>query len=187
MPHYHRFFVPGATYFFTLVTHGRRPFLCDESSRNILGRVMRECRERWPFSIDGIVLLPDHLHCLWTLPSEDYAYSRRWGWIKKEFSKAWLVEGGTELPVSGAGTRQRRRGVWQPRFWEHMIRDEHDAERHLDYIHYNPVKHGLVVEPRLWRWSSFRRWIDLGQYDERWGCDPNAGLSFNDIANTVGE
>jgi putative transposase len=102
-----------------------------------------------------MVLLPDHLHSLWALPPGDARYSMRWAWTKKEFTKRWLAAGGRERPVSNSRRARHRREVWQPRFWEHTIRDEHDLERHFDYIHYNPVKHSLVTSPRHWPFSTF--------------------------------
>src|SRR5262249_46546953 len=137
MPDFRRWYVPGGTYFFTLVTEGRVPLLTDERARNIQRTKLQECGDKWPFTLDAIVLLSDPLQELWTLPDGDGRYSMRWGWIKKEFSKEWLIQGGIQQPVSEAEQRERRLGVWQPRFWEHLIRDVHDMERHLDYIHFN--------------------------------------------------
>jgi len=120
--------------------------------------------------IDAIVLLPDHLHTIWTLPRSDTNYSTRWAWIKKEFTKAWLQAGGMEQQQTLGRERDRRRGIWQPKFWEHTIADERDFERHIDYIHYNPVKHGLVSRPRDWPWSSFHRCVRRNLYPLDWGC-----------------
>ena len=186
MPEYRRYRVEGATYFFTVVTDGREPFLCQDEARAILRGLLSECRARWPFTTDAIVLLPDHLHALWTLPENDANYSRRWGWVKKEFTKAWLGRGKAEQPVSPGRQHKRQRGVLQPRFWEHLIRDEDDFERHADYIHYNPVKHGHSRTPKEWPWSTFHDWVRQGFYPEDWGGgDPEA--RFASITDTVGE
>ena len=91
MADYRRYFVPGGTYFFTVVTYDRAPIFATELARRILGQMMRECQRRWPFDVNAIVLLPEHLHAMWTLPTGDAGYPRRWGWIKKEFTKAWLL------------------------------------------------------------------------------------------------
>lgn len=98
------------------------------------------------------------------MPAGDHGYSARWAWIKKEFTRAWLAAGGFETAQSPRGRRERRRGVWQRRFWEHTIRDELDLKAHFDYIHDNPVKHGLATAPRDWPWSSFHRWVRAGHY-----------------------
>jgi len=95
----------------------------------------------------AIVLLPDHLHCLWALPFGDSDYSGRWQWIKSEFTHQWLARGGVERPRRDSYLRERRRAIWQRRFWEHTIRDEADLENHADYIHYNPVRLKLVASP----------------------------------------
>lgn len=116
------------------------------------------------------MFLPEHLHALWTLPTGDCEYSLRWRWIKREFTSAWLEMGGAEEGRSGPRLRERRRGVWQRRFWEHTIRDEADLESHFDYIHYNPVKHGPVQRPADWPWSSFQRWVREGHYCEDWAA-----------------
>ncbi|HQX53837.1 MAG TPA: transposase [Planctomycetaceae bacterium] len=189
MPDYRRYFVPGGTFFFTLVTNRRRRFLTDVPARPVLGSLFRRCQLRWPFQINAIVLLPEHLHAMWTLPSGDSNYPTRWGWIKKEFTKAWLQLGGTEEPISRGRQRERRRGIWQPRFWEHTIKDEDDFERHFDYIHYNPVKHKHVRCPRDWQWSSFHRWAAAGVYSNDWACSKTRTqeLDFSDIEDSVGE
>lgn len=134
------------------------------------------------------MLLPDHLHAIWTLPPGDEDYSKRWAWIKKEFTKAWLAMGGTEQPQSLGRLHDGRRGVWQPKFWEHTLEDEDDFERHFDYVHYNPVKHGLVQYPYQWPWSTFHRWVKAGVYSRDWGCCEGAkGFDFKDVRDTVGE
>jgi putative transposase len=164
MAEYRRYFVPGGTCFFTLVTQGRAGFLCHDAARPILGNVLRECRARWPFATVAMVLLPDHLHTLWALPEGDAGYPVRWASIKKEFTKRWLAAGGCEQAISDARRARRRRGVWQPRFWEHTIRDEVDFSDHFHYIHDNPVKHAVVPFPYQWPYWSFHRWVRAGVY-----------------------
>ena len=189
MPNYRRAKVPGGTFFFTVVTHQRVPLFDCEDARTLLGKVIRQCQQRWPFEMDAIVLLPDHLLCLWSLPQGDFDFSIRWGWLKKEFTKRWLATGGKESNVSEARADERRRGIWQPRFWEHTIVDENDFDRHFDYIHYNPVKHGYVQCPHHWRHSSFHRWVKKGVYPWHWACwnEGKEMLAFDEIANSVGE
>ena len=133
---------------------------------------------RYPVDVVAIVLLPEHLHALWTLPAGDTQYSLRWRWIKREFTRAWLEIGGAEQRPSEPSQREGRRGVWQRRFWEHTIQDAADLESHFDYIHYNPVKHGLVERPRDWPWSSFHRWVIAGHYSPDWadGTAPTIAL-----------
>src|SRR5262245_51589949 len=115
MAEYRRWRVEGGTFFFTLVTHSRAPIFADPRVCAILGSNFRECQVRWPFTVDAIVLLPDHLHAIWTLPSGDSDYSQRWGWIKKEFTKGWLASGGREQNISRARHERGDHGVWQPR------------------------------------------------------------------------
>jgi putative transposase len=186
MPRFHRYRVEGATYFFTVVVEGRRHIFAEPAARKCLGDLLRECHTRWPFTTDALVLLPDHLHALWTLPADDADYSRRWGWVKKEFTKWWLSNGGTEVAVSAARSNAGYRGVLQPRFWEHTIRDETDFENHADYIHYNPVKHGHVSRPIDWPWSSFERWVTAGVYPTDWGASEPT-LPWGQLETTSGE
>jgi putative transposase len=169
MSEYRRSFVPGGSYFFTVVSGGRAPLFANDLARRLLGNVMRQCFQRYPVKVVAVVLLPEHLHTIWTLPYADDSYSSRWRWIKREFTRAWLASGGTEPARRPSHRRERRRGVWQRRFWEHLIRDEADMEAHFDYIHYNPVKHGLVRSPCDWPWSSFHRWVAAGHYAANWG------------------
>jgi putative transposase len=184
MTHWRRAYVPGGTFFFTLVTADRAPILTTPLGRALLREVTIECRRQWPFDIEAVALMPDHLHTLWRLPEGDTEYPKRWGWLKKEFTKRWVARGGDERSVSESVQRNRRRGVWQRRFWEHVIRGERDLERHLDYIHYNPVKHGLVQRAIDWPWSSFHRFVREGKYSTDWGCTP---MDFDDLADSVGE
>jgi putative transposase len=170
MSDYRRYFVAGGTYFFTVVSERRAPLFSDDAARSLLGSVIRRCLLRRPVRNIAVVLLPDHLHCLWALPPGDCAYSERWRWIKREFTRRWVAYGGAEQPRTDSRLRERRRGVWQRRFWEHTIQDEDDLEAHFNYIHYNPVKHGFVTRPRDWPWSSFHRWVRSGHYQPNWGA-----------------
>jgi putative transposase len=174
MSDYRRAYVPGGTFFFTLVSQRRAALFSKAIARRLLGSVMRRCFLRRPTRVMAIVLLPDHLHTIWTLPEGDADFSTRWAWIKKEFTKSWLALGGREEQQRESQRRERRRGVWQRRFWEHTIRDESDLEAHFDYIHYNPVKHGLAKSPRQWPWSSFHRWAAAGVYLADWAAEQDA-------------
>ena len=169
MPNYKRIFVPGGTYFFTLVTFERAPLFNDPLARSCLREAFSRIKREQPFEQSAICLLPEHLHCVWRLPYGDADYPRRWSAIKGLFSKSYLRSGGTQ----GAKTRSRnRRGeaaLWQRRIWEHFVRDEGDLARHLDYLHYNPVKHGLTDRVADWPWSSYHRYLEKGVYTTDWG------------------
>lgn len=167
----------GITFFFTLVTFQRRKILCLEPCRTILRNAIKNTQTQYPFIIDAIVLLPEHLHCIWTLPENDMNYSRRWAIIKREFSKhaqpiiAAMVENGLLSKVQSSKSRIKHREatIWQRRFWEHTIRDDEDMKNHVEYIHYNPVKHGLTASPLQWEFSSFHRYVADGLYLPDWG------------------
>lgn len=190
MPDYRRWYVPGGTYFFTLTTAGRAPWLCDPVALACLRTAIQRCQERRPFDLSAMVVLPEHLHAIWALPAGDTAYSERWAAIKAVFSRDWLNQGGHEQPGSDSKVAHRHRGVWQRRFWEHTIRDESDLARHFDYIHYNPVKHGLAKCPHHWPHSTLHRWASRGWYSPDWGCAKRGGPGppdFKGIEGSVGE
>jgi putative transposase len=187
VPLYRRAFVPGGRYFFTLVTAGRAPILVTDLARRCLRAAFVEARARWPFQVAAIVLLPDHLHAIWVLPAGDADFSRRWAWIKRSMTRRWLQEGGTERERSPSKRLDRRRGVWQRRFWEHCLRDEVDFERHCDYIHFNPVKHGLARCPRDWPYSTFARFVCSGDYPPDWGCGSTPPPRFDGLDATAME
>jgi putative transposase len=170
MPDYRRAFQPGGTFFFTVVTEGRAPILCTDTGRTILHDAIAECMRTRPLSLDAIILLPDHLHTQWTLPPGDSDFSTRWAAVKSRFTHDWLASGGAEQSRTGSRVWNRRRGVWQRRFWEHWSREEDDRNRHLDYLHYNAVKHGYVTCPHAWPYSTFGKWVKGGGYDRMWLC-----------------
>lgn len=116
------------------------------------------------------VLLPDHMHCIWLLPDGDDEFPKRWSHLKRRFSQAYLAQGGRELPISQDRRNHRERGIWQPRYWEHLIRDESELYAYRDYIHLNPVKHGLAKDPLAWPWSSVHRHLQLGWLDSDWSA-----------------
>ncbi len=171
MPNYRRSTAPGATYFFTVVTYRRQAILVEPESRLILRQVIEEVRQQHPFVIDAWVLLPDHLHCIWTLPENDADYSKRWGMIKAGFTKQAKLFFHRNEWMNRSKQRHREGTIWQRRFWEHQIRDEADFQRHVDYIHYNPVKHGLVKEVKAWPYSTFHRYVREGIYPGDWGSE----------------
>jgi putative transposase len=170
MPYYRRADQPGGTFFFTLVTHRRNRILCEPLARNALHAALETARQCRPFEIEACVLLPDHFHPLITLPCGDADFSLRIASVKASFTSTWLAAGGKETAQSASRARRGYRGVWQKRFWEHHVRDDDDFANHLDYIHYNPVKHGLVTCPHLWPWSTFRKWVARGIYPSDWLC-----------------
>jgi REP-associated tyrosine transposase len=179
MPNYRRLYVPGGTYFFTVVTAARRPILTTELRRRCLREAIEEVMAEKPFTQLALVLLPDHLHAVWVLPPGDDDFSSRWADLKIAFTKKYLAGGGTEAAVSASRRKKRERGVWQRRFWEHLIRDADELKRCVDYIHHNPLKHGLVNRVMDWPWSTFHRFLEQGEYPDNWGVnveiahDPN--------------
>ena len=174
MPNYRRADAPGGCYFFTVVTYRRQHFLTDDDCRVWLREAVLKTRQRHPFTVDAWVLLPDHLHCIWTLPENDNDFSVRWNGIKKRFTS--LAKQRLHKPEwMNASRRKHREGtIWQRRFWEHQIRDGNDYQRHVDYTHYNPVKHGWVKAVNDWPYSTFHRYVKHGIYPANWGGVPNA-------------
>lgn len=170
MQRYRRRTKPGGTFFFTLVTYDRRPFLTSDDARKLLRTAIEACRRDYPFTIDAFVLMPDHLHCLWRLPPGDADYSTRWRLLKASFTNGWLEQGNEEGDMSASRKKKGQHGVWQRRFWEHTIRDDEDYWNHAFYIHWNPVKHGLVRCPHEWPYSSFRRWVEMSRQSADWRC-----------------
>ena len=164
---YRRTFAPGGAFFFTVVTFERKKILAQEPALLILRQAFRSVMIRHPFKIEAAVVLPDHLHMIWRLPKDDGDYPTRWRLIKSYFTRHW--EGREDIPTTVSRKNKGERSVWQRRYWEHMIRDEVDWKRHVEYIHYNPVKHGLARSPGEWRYSSFGRFVKLGLYAEDWG------------------
>jgi putative transposase len=177
MTSYRRSFVRGGSYFFTANLAERRARLLTEHIE-VLRAAFRYARLRHRFAIDAIVVLPDHLHTIWTLPEGDADFALRWRLIKGNFSLA--LPGGEQLSVSRS--RKGERGIWQRRYWEHTLRDEEDFARHTDYIHFNPVKHGHVGRVADWPYSSFHRMVRLGVYPVDW-----AGKSDGEEETGFGE
>jgi putative transposase len=178
MPEYRRWYVPGGTYFFTLVTCHRRAILCGDVGRRCLHEAIHAVQDKLPVTVVAIVLLPDHIHSVWTLPADDARYSLRWKQIKEGFTRRFLDAGGTEQQVSRSRSQHSERGVWQRRFWEHTVQDEEDLKRCVDYVHWNPKKHGYVSSVCDWPWSSFHRFVKQGEYEICWGADnPTPGYN----------
>jgi putative transposase len=163
MPDYRRNRVPGGTFFFTVNLLDRRSDLL-VTRIDALRQAVRQVRDRAPFHIDAWVILPDHMHCLWTLPEGDADFSGRWRAIKTAFSKSLPAD----EPRSPVMTSRGERGIWQRRYWEHTIRGDRDYAAHMDYTHFNPVKHGFVEHPADWQFSSFRRCVARGLYPAGW-------------------
>jgi putative transposase len=164
MSTYRRSRLAGATYFFTVVTAGREPVLCGEAVRRALREAIRQTQSELPFEVVAWVLLPDHLHCLWRLPERDAGYSMRWNIIKGRTTRTL----GLREARTDSGVRRRDGRLWQRRFWEHTIRDELDLQRHTDYVHWNPVRQGLVDQAAEWPYSTFHRYCRLGLYPSSW-------------------
>ena len=163
---YRRADISGGTYFFTVnLAERNRTFLIDHV--DLLRSAIRKVIRRHPFRIDAMVILPDHLHALWTLPTEDCDYPTRWMLIKAGFSRR--IAPGERRNTSRL--KKGERGIWQRRYWEHLIQDDRDYARHVDYIHYNPVKHGYAQSPADWPHSSIHRFIENGVLPSDWACD----------------
>lgn len=166
MPNYRRVWVPGGTYFFTVnLLERKRTLLSDHIDS--LHDAFRQTRMTRPFTMPAYVILPDHLHCIWTLPPGDDDIATRWRQIKALFSRS--------LPkverVSARRRHKSERGIWQRRYWERLLRDEHDYRVHVEYIHYNSVKHGHATTAAEWPHSSFGHWVRRGVYSPDWTAD----------------
>ena len=174
MTEYRRAHIPGATWFFTVNLGERKPGQNRLLIENIdaLRASFADVRCRHPFRVEAVVVLPDHLHCLWTLPPDDTDFSTRWNLIKGQFSRG-LAKGER---ISESRKARRERGIWQRRFWEHLVRDQDDFNRHADYIHWNPVKHGWVDRVIDWPFSSFHRFVAEGVYPPTWCSDGVHGV-----------
>ncbi len=166
---YKRQLTPNTSYFFTVVTHKRRTIFNNEQAINTLRSAFREIHAKHPFAIDAIVILPDHIHCIWTLPENDTDYSTRWRLIKTWFTKH--CDRALYIEPDNARKNRNQQAIWQHRYWEHVIRDETDLINHIAYIHYNPVKHGLVKSVSDWSYSSFHQYVRKGWLDADWGDD----------------
>ena len=161
---YRRSLIPGGTFFFTVNLADRQSGLLTMHIE-LLRETTRSIRQRHPFEILAMVVLPDHLHAIWRLPEGDADYPARWALIKAGFSRALpKIESIRESRV-----RKRERGIWQRRYWEHQIRDDGDLVRHVDYVHFNPVKHGYVEHAVGWRYSSIHRFVREGRSSGTWG------------------
>ena len=171
MPNYRRPRVSGGSYFITQVTYKRHPWLCSDIARKALREAMEKVRQKYPFYIDAFVLLPDHFHCLWTLPPDELDFSVRLRLIKTYVTKHYGQELGIDRVVSTSRQKRKESNLWQRRFWEHLIRDERDFALHCDYIHNNPVHHRLCKNPQDWQYSSIHRFIAQGIYPSDWARD----------------
>jgi putative transposase len=169
MPEYRRSFIPGGSYFFTVVTFNRQPILVSPKARQLLRIAWMDVQRRFPFTTDAICLLPDHIHTIWTLPPMDSNYSVRWKEIKRLFTLGFLEQIGPGGERNGSRVKRKEAAIWQRRFWEHTLQDEEDLNRHLDYLHFNPVKHGWVQQVKEWPWSSFHRYVKMDCYPQDWG------------------
>jgi putative transposase len=179
MPEYRRIKVKGGTYFFTVVTHSRRPFLTNPQVRIALRDGIREVRQSLPFTINAWVLLPDHIHTVWTLPENDDNFASRWAIIKRAVSRRYEALDVNGRSIDDSRNKRGEKQIWQRRFWDHLIRDELDLQRHLDYLHWNPVKHGYVKRVSDWPYSTFHRFVARGLYPPDWG-----GITEAEMAKT---
>ncbi|WP_044500940.1 transposase [Nostoc sp. PCC 7107] len=177
---YRRVKVEGGTFFFTVVTHNRREFLCELENIILLRQAFKKVIAQYPLIVDAIAILPNHIHCLWSLPPGDSDFSNRWRLIKNYFSHRCDVK--YHGKISASRHNKGELAVWQRRFWEHQIKDEVDFIRHCDYIHYNPVKHGYVKAPKDWQYSSFMLYVQRGIYHIDWGAEEDIEFP-QDIGN----
>lgn len=171
MPHYFRSQEAGATYFFTLTLAQRKTSLLTDHI-DWLRLAYQRANTLHPFKTIAICILPDHIHAIWQMPAEEADYGLRWRMIKSQFSRYFSPN----EHRSSSKIKHREKGIWQRRYWEHQIRDDVDMQRHVDYIHYNPVKHGLVSRVRDWPQSTFHKHVAQGMVNENWGGYDEKGV-----------
>ncbi|WP_295400180.1 transposase [uncultured Thiocystis sp.] len=176
MTDYRRFYIPDSTWFFTVNLAERRDNHLLVEQIDLLRAAFRYVKHRKPFRIEAIVIMPDHLHCIWTLPTEDADFSMRWSLLKSHFSRTIP----TGERISQSREKRRERGIWQRRFWAHLLTGQDDFNSHVDYIHWNPVKHKKVRQVADWPYSSFHRFVELGIYPINWGHTGNFDIPANE-------
>ena len=175
MPNYIRPKITGGTWFFTVNLHNRNNTLLTDHIDK-LRAATQKTKRNFPFRIDAFVVLPDHIHAIWTLPDDDHDFSLRWRLIKNHFSKNMPKTEFRDNVKQAKGER----GIWQRRFWEHAIGDETDFHRHMDYCYINPVKHGHVKRVRDWSFSSFHRDVRRGLYPIDWAGDFDEAVDYGE-------
>ncbi len=169
MPDYRRIFVPGGTYFFTVITYHRRPLFLNPDNCYLYRKAVQFIAEKHSFEEVAYCILPDHIHTIWKLSEDDSDFPLRWRAVKGSFSR-WFQEINDKLPIHNVSHLKRREaGIWQRRYWEHLIIDDKDFDNHMNYIHYNPVALGLVKRPADWQWSSFAHFVEQEYYESDWG------------------
>ena len=156
---YRRVFVPGGCYFFTVVTFKREPLFNNAETIQKLLDAFQWTRQKYPFSIEALVILPDHLHTIWSLPDGDSNYPLRWNLLKGYFSKNCTIS--PKIIMSQSRKQKREKEVWQRRYWEHLISNEEDFIDHIEYVHNNPIKHGLVEDAHDWKYSTIHKYSNL--------------------------
>ena len=176
MSRYRRAQIEGGVFFFTVTLADRSSDLLIQNIDR-LRRMYTSAQNRNPFETIAICVLPDHLHAIWGLPDGDSNFSLRWSLIKSGFSRGLALD----TPRSASKLARRERGLWQRRYWEHAIRDNRDLERHIDYVHFNPVKHGYVTKVADWPYSTFHRYVERGVLPPDWGGD------IREISGSFGE
>lgn len=171
MPNYRRVKEQGGTFFFTVVTFDREPILTSPQGRAVLRKAWLDVQSKHSFDTVAICLLPDHLHTIWKLPEGDSDYPMRWREIKRKFTHDYIQIGNNGGLRNLSRVNRKEMAIWQRRYWEHTFYDEDDLNAHIDYIHINPMKHGLVKNVVDWPWSSFHRYVKKGIYPSDWGGD----------------
>ncbi len=175
IPNYIRYRIPGGCYFFTVNLLERNNTLLVDHI-DLLRESVRLCKQKRPFHIDAWVVLPEHMHCIWTLPADDDDFSNRWKMIKTHLSKSLpQVERRSKVRI-----KRGERGIWQRRFWEHAIRNDRDYATHMDYLHFNPVKHGWVNKVADWPYSSFHLFVKKGLYPVDWASLVNDDVEMGE-------
>lgn len=176
MTDYRRIYAPGSTWFFTVNLLERQNNNLLVEKIDLLRNAFSYVKKRKSFTINAVVIMPDHLHCVWTLPDNDTDYSSRWSLLKSYFSRS--------IPknehINKNRIKRRERGIWQRRFWAHWIVDQNDFNQHIEYIHWNPVKHGYVARVIEWQYSSFHRYVEQGIYPANWGHPGSFSIDANE-------
>ncbi len=183
MANYIRSYTRGASYFFTLVTHNRRKIFCNKDFLIAFRISIKQVQANYPFKIIAWVQLPDHLHCIWEIEDKGTNYSQCWSQIKRNTTKLCPQYHLPMDEMSYSQVSRNEKGIFQRRFFEHQIRNNMDFKNHIDYLHYNPVKHGFVNNVKDWQYSTFHRFVKEGIYPLDWGNNP--AFELNEFTNSL--